>query len=394
MTKKHSRHKTDRHPSLDLTGHTSGQNETIVIPNSPPYVIHITAVYSGEKLVQIKIENNERVPRELFKILALTVYFHPNLNSIIINKALTTAGIHELKNLVNLSNVTDVILDDTYVEAANYYILLDSPRRLRRLSLARCFIQDVGVELIAARLAFPNPASESLALLNLSTNRVTDVGAAYLATALRTNRCLNYLNLTNNAITDKGAKAILEVLMKFPLTYSELIAKNERYIRHLRKKHELIDTFITNVQNGEADVKTSKKKNTRLDSAGKPSTSVTLLKAQDMAKKLVSDFKDPYHKDIVLKDGVLHCNGNTTLAYLNLSYNHLSYIILKTILEVLQEQKSLARIPRGLVRVGIDGNPIPKECKELKEISNELEIWLQSCEKKYPYMSAKSKSTK
>lgn len=259
--------------------------------------IHVIAVYTGDKLVQIKIENNTRIPRELYKIIALTLCFHPCLNSIVINQGLTMAGIHELRHCLQLSNITEIILDDTYVEAANYYILLEFPKGLRRLSLARCFIQDIGVEHIAAKLAFPQAASDSLAMLNLSTNRITDVGATYLATALRSNRSLNYLNLTNNMITDKGAKAIFDVMLSFPLSYSELIARNERYLKHLRKKHELIDKFITNVKSADSD----KRKSIYINK-----------KAQDAAKELVSDFKDPYQTDIFFKDGVLHCNGNNT----------------------------------------------------------------------------------
>lgn len=398
MTKKRSRYKAEHHqPSLDLIGYaTIRPNETSVVPNIPHFVVHVIAVYSGDKLVQIKIENNTRIPRELYKVLALTVYFHPCLSSIVINKALTMTGIYELRHFLNLSNITDVILDDTYVEAANYYILLESPRRLRRLSLARCFIQDIGVEQIAAKLAFSHPASETLALLNLSSNRITDVGATYIATALRTNRCLSYLNLTNNMITDEGGKTIFEVLMQFPLSYSEMIGRNERYIRHLRKKHELIDTFITNVQQtDETDSKSAKKKASRIDtSQGRPSASYMHGRAQDMAKKLISDFKDPYHKDITLKDGVLHCNGNNILAYLNLSYNHLSYTTLKTILNVLRYQKNCARVPRGLVRVGIEGNPMPNDCIELKNINNELDNCVQNFEKKLAFSSSKSKSSK
>lgn len=394
--KKHSRSKGEPHqPSLDLTGRVmSAANERSYVPNIPHHLVHVVAIYSGEKLVQIKIKNNTRIPRELYKILALTGYFHPFLSSVVINKSLTMAGIYELKNLLNLSNVTDVILDDTYVEAANYYILLDSPTRLRCLSVARCFIQDIGVEMIAARLAFPNPASETLALLNLSTNRITDVGATYLATALRTNRCLYYLNLTSNMITDDGAKKIFDVLLPFPLTYSELIGRNERYKRHLRKKHELIDTFITNAKNEETDLKSIKRKPRVDTSAGRPSLSYLNEKAQDMAKKLVTDFKDPYHKDVVIKDGGLQCNGNRILAYLNLSYNNLSHIILKTVLTVLKNQKNLASSPRGLVRVGIEGNPMPKECEELKEIGNELDMCMQNFEKKHPFTSARNKVLK
>lgn len=366
-----------------------------MVSNIPHYIVNIIAVYSGDKLVQIKMLNNERIPRELFKILALIVYFYPNLNSIVINKALTAAGIYELKNFLNLSNVTDISLDDTYVESANYYILLDSPRRLRYLSLARCFIQDVGVELIAARLAFPHPASESLSLLNLSTNRITDVGATYLATALRSNRCLNYLNLTNNMITDKGAKAIFDVLIPFPLTYSEMIGRNDRYIKHLRKKHGLIDTFITNVKNDQPDLKPGKKKSMRIETTvNRHSASCINVKALDMAKKLVCDFNDPFHKNVVFKDSILHCNGNKVLAYLNLSYNNLSYITLKTILKVLKDQRNRLNFSKGLVRVGIEGNPMPVDCKELKEISNELDICVQSFEKRLPHTAAKTKVSK
>lgn len=379
--------------SLDLLGVTVSAPRESVAFDLTQDITNIIAVYSGDQLVQIKILNSTRIPRELYKILSMIVCFYPQLTSIVINKALNTTGVHELKNFLNLSNVTDIILDDTYVKSANYYILLDSPRRLRCLSLARCYIQDIGVELIAARLAFPHPASESLALLNLSTNRITDVGATYLATALRTNRCLSYLNLTSNLITDKGAKTIFDVLMPFPLTYSELIGKNERYIKHLRKKHDLIDTFITNVKNEESDSKSGKKKSARLETAANK-RSIPSINAQDVAKKLISDFKDPFHKDIVLKDGVLYYSGNNILAYLNLSYNHLSYIILKTILEVLKDQRIRARLPKGLVRVVIEGNPMPMECKELKEISNELDICVQSFEKGGRALTAGRKSVK
>eukprot|EP00964_Phaeocystis_antarctica_P070283 scaffold42776_cov60-Phaeocystis_antarctica.AAC.6 len=46
----------------------------------------------------------------------------------------------------------------------------------------------------------------------MHNNRITDVGAAAIAEALKTNKALTLLSLSSNAITDVGAAALGEAL--------------------------------------------------------------------------------------------------------------------------------------------------------------------------------------
>lgn len=64
--------------------------------------------------------------------------------------------------------------------------------------------------------------------MNLSGNKISDIGAVYLARALRTNRTLLSINLSQNNIGDIGAKALADVISRFPLTFAEIIYR--RYV--------------------------------------------------------------------------------------------------------------------------------------------------------------------
>ncbi len=76
---------------------------------------------------------------------------------------------------------------------------------IRVLNLTFNHIGDVGAKAFARALQ----ATPALAELGLSSNLITDYGAADLAAALKDERsCLTFLNLSGNMIGDRGATAL------------------------------------------------------------------------------------------------------------------------------------------------------------------------------------------
>jgi len=63
---------------------------------------------------------------------------------------------------------------------------------LHYLSLKMCKLSDNGIEKIANELMYQDPPDDpKLIALNVADNGITDIGAAYIATMLRTNRLHN-----------------------------------------------------------------------------------------------------------------------------------------------------------------------------------------------------------
>jgi hypothetical protein len=80
---------------------------------------------------------------------------------------------------------------------------------LRNLSLASNGIRDAGARALAGALA---DEDAELAVLDLHSNELTNVGAAAIAHALRTNRGLVSLNLEDNGIDEDGVALIADSL--------------------------------------------------------------------------------------------------------------------------------------------------------------------------------------
>ncbi|XP_068624612.1 leucine-rich repeat-containing protein 71-like [Battus philenor] len=370
-------------------------------PSLAEDAININAVHdTNEDLVEIAFTKNKFIPRQVLKVIGLIIQFYPQLTSIVIDRGADLSTIYELEKLLPISNITEVCFDGTSLIDANYEIILNQ-EIVRHLSLARCKLDDNGVQNIANKLTYPNPASRSLYLLNLTSNRITDVGAKYLADVLRSNRCLTYLNLSDNDITDDGAIHILNSLQEFCITPEEILLSKTRYISFLKRRNELIADKMKELKEVDID-KASKRKTGR-----SVATSVRKLKRgneresmhsfadtlasnvytsdsnlEDKATTIVLNtlgiFNDPFAKNnTVVKNEALYCLGNNTLTCLNLAFNHLSYNCLKKLVNVLLYQKQADRKPRGLIYMCIDGNNMPVSCDEFRIIDAIFESGFQ-----------------
>lgn len=384
---------------MDMVSETEMIYKSPSLPslNSEDTCIHLSAVYDyAENLVQLKMENNTtKIPRIVMKIIGLTIPFQPYLKTILINKGLDQYSLYEVVKFLPTSNITDLCLDGANIKDANYSLILETPNYIRYLSLARCSITDDVAKTMTELLVYPQPASKTLSILNLSTNRITDLGASYFAECLRSNRQMSYLNLASNMLTDAGAAVILNTLVKFPLTFNELLSSRSRHIKYLKEKNDLVLQIAKDLRVGEMDKRAMKRKSVKpapvtpkkkglekepsLKSLpeAKSLTNmdvVFLEKAAVMAENSLGGFNDPFtQNNTFVQDGIVYCYGNNSLYYINMSYNNLSYVSLKRLLEVLMYQKRMCRIPRGLVNVSVEGNNFPVECSELAMIDRILD---------------------
>lgn len=358
-------------------------------------MIRITTVYDqADKLVQLKFIKNRNISLAVLKVIGLVVEFQTKLSNVIINKGLSRAGIRELSKWLALTNITDLCLDNLVINDGNYELTLEKGC-LKSLSLSRSKIDDDILKKMVSRLVYPLPASKTLAILKLSSNRITDEGAKHIAEMLRTNRQLAYLNLSDNTITDDGFIAILDVLQEFPLRDDEILAAKSRYASYIKEKNKIIDELMKDVLAGNFErmsLKNAKnlKKNSKSASkttnlsARKNKTKKSCIindmishssagswedKVKTVADNKIGKLTDSFSKEnIHHKDGQVFCHGNNILAYINLSYNNISYISVKRLWNLLLNQKIFDRKPRGLVNVPIDGNFLPANCIEMENI--------------------------
>ena len=92
---------------------------------------------------------------------------------------------------------------------------------LHYLSLKCCGISHEHLSNVVS----PLQDNKTLVTLDLSCNHVGDEGARHLARALRLNRSLLSLILVGNRIGDRGARALAAILVQFPLTHEEIVAR-------------------------------------------------------------------------------------------------------------------------------------------------------------------------
>ncbi|CAH2237354.1 uncharacterized protein LOC120634634 [Pararge aegeria] len=355
-------------------------------------------------LVEIKFDKNRQIPCLLLKIIALCIKYQNNLTRLTINSGMDKHTIYEMDKFLNITNITEICLDNSFFPEANYDLLLEGGNKIRYLSLARCKINDTVMENISKKLIFPSPASELLTVLILASNRITDKGIVFLADALRSNRKLSYISLADNNLTDDGVSLILNSLMEFSLTEDEIIRENRRHMHYLKEKRIMINYMIKELRSGEYDKRDGKSKRKVFrpisavpsvkkgnlgkesslkslgDSKSNPNLDYLLYdKALNMVEEKLGEFNDPFGvANTTVKYGIKYCHGNNTVAFLNLAYNNLSYISLKKLLSVLLYQKLFDRRPKGLVNLCVEGNNVPNSCKELSQIADLLEEGITS----------------
>ncbi|KAM6106646.1 leucine-rich repeat-containing protein 71, partial [Phoenicopterus ruber ruber] len=106
-----------------------------------------------------------------------------------------------------------------------FHTLMGSDSTLAHLSLRNNGIGDAAARLIGQSLSTLSASNRSLVSLVLSFNRISDLGASYIAKGLRLNRSLLSLSLANNDIGDAGAVRLAEVLGPFALTHAEVVER-------------------------------------------------------------------------------------------------------------------------------------------------------------------------
>ncbi|KAF9418641.1 hypothetical protein HW555_004607 [Spodoptera exigua] len=373
-------------------------NVSVFTGMEPDNKICIDAIYdTNHNLIQIKFLKNRKMPRKLFKIIGLIIRFQKHLTSIVINSGLTCETIYDISKFLPLSRITEICLDHTHVKEANYVVLLERGS-LKHLSLARCGLTDLVVKSIAPNLFYHEKAAKTLVALNLASNRITDEGVQYLADALRSNRQLGYLNLSDNLITDIGAQSLFDILTEFPLTILEEQSRKARRMAYLNRKLDLIIKTAKEVKITEFEKKVAKRKTVRptmlmskkksftdKDSTNSGTGTANLTKslgnmetlfnekAVNIVNDIIGPFVDPFDgPSIFVKHNKTYCYGNNTLCYLNIAYNNLTYTSVKKLRNVVLSQFVQGRKPRGLINVKLEGNYVPKYCKEMADIDDML----------------------
>ncbi|CAF4146709.1 unnamed protein product [Rotaria socialis] len=138
--------------------------------------------------------------------------------------------------------IKNISLDGNPIAAECFHLLIEKDdSKISQLSLRYCNITDKGVERIARALGNISRQNWKLLTLNLSGNRIGDIGAQSLAAALRYNRTLISLNLSSNFINDKGALPLALVLRRIVLTPEEIIQRRRIILKRYAETH--LDEF-------------------------------------------------------------------------------------------------------------------------------------------------------
>lgn len=281
--------------------------------------------------------------------------------------------LYEISKLLPHSNLTDVCLDNTHFTQNNYDILLELSSHLRYLSLRRCNVNYKICSNIAANLSV-GCLGGNLYALDLTSNNIGDLGAKSLGIALRSNRTLSYLNISDNKITDEGAAFIIEALMEFRLTREEIIEKRKRFFKWYKMRQEVFAKCLTDAL-AEAEVKYKSRQEKK--SNRRRSTLIDQQSPNELAEMktnlIVGTITDPFTPEhTFIRDGNVYCFGNLKVSYLNLAFNNIEYFSIRKILDVLRYQHIHKDIGTGIIKITIDGNRILQNFRERDEICNLL----------------------
>ncbi|CAK1549288.1 unnamed protein product [Leptosia nina] len=339
------------------------------------------------RLVELEFKHTI-VPVFLLKILTLCIPFQQNLNKLTIQSCpISDKAICEISTFLPQSQITEICFDESPLPTCNYGLLLERQTQLKSLSLNRCCIDDSDCSDIVAKLAYPAPSCRSLTILSLASNFITDKGGLDISSMLRTNRSLRYLNLSGNHITDTGAFSIFSCLMKFPLTPEEINTKRVRNLQYLKSYREVYEKcykdIITSFNEKAFDDRSGgRKRITQRRSTiavavtpGHGAVADAAFKAEAMTIDIIGRNDDPFsNNDTHYLNGYLYCNGNMSLAYLDMSFNKMSHLSIVKLVEVMRYQESsLRKSEYGLIRVVMDGNLLPAASVHLDQLQELIE---------------------
>lgn len=344
------------------------------------------------------------IPKKIFRAINICLPFHSKLFRINIrNAGLTHSSLREIAKMLPHSNITTIFLDNVIVPQGSYQILIQHTSKLSYLSLNRCKINDDICKTIGINLTFSKGASNTLSVLDLASNDITDVGAEYLGKMLRTNRHLLHLNLAGNKLTDVGGKALINALAEFSLTCDEVLEmKTKRYKslkenpQTFKKSMDLIRTIYEPRETFNVSIRNSLRSS--LSKVKTPRTYRTKPKeiSKQLTNTLADEPLDPYTiYNLELRNGSYFATGNFVLCSLNLAYNDLHYHFLKKLDEVLAYQQRTQKTFQGtgLIRIVLNGNNIPGECQELNRIEAYLKFNIEQRQPKTGLKKRRSSSS-
>ncbi|KAM9264342.1 leucine-rich repeat-containing protein 71 [Morus bassanus] len=234
-------------------------------------------------------------------------------------------------------------------------------RRLAHLSLRNNSIGDAAARLIGQSLSTLSSSNRNLVSLVLSFNRISDLGAGYIAEGLRLNRSLLSLSLANNDIGDAGAIGLAKVLGPFALTQAEVVERRRLLLaealeqsRTTPKESEGQSERPSNLYGGVAPDKLPPAKHGKTPARRKGSS----VQAPDPAEppQLLLEEARQHRGSLILP-------GNRALLNLNLSHNRITERGLGAFLAVLeaQQREKKPKVPgqQGLLCLSLEKNRIP-----------------------------------
>ncbi|XP_066270000.1 leucine-rich repeat-containing protein 71-like isoform X2 [Branchiostoma lanceolatum] len=300
-------------------------------------------------------------------------------------------------------NLRNIKLDGNPVPGEGFHQLIGEDSMIVSMSLRSCKISDKGAELIGKALSTVKTRNQSLCVLNLNSNLITDVGAGHLSNGLRMNRTLLILSVANNAIGDEGAKKFGEVLSRFALTHEEVVERRKLIsekgtpdirISPIPKRSESRDRPISQSSRSQLDKSTAKSgrsssKAKKKDDKGKGKddkkkesvAKTTKGKGRQSGGKKgpaagtittepetpeVLEIINPLLEEAESLNGELFIPGNRVLINLNLSRNKIGEAGLKALLKGIQYQITLTMLGSrsggtGLMRLSLQKNGFPPD---------------------------------
>ncbi|XP_074989495.1 leucine-rich repeat-containing protein 71 isoform X14 [Calonectris borealis] len=272
-----------------------------------------------------------------------------------------------------------------------FHMLMGSDSTLAHLSLRNNGIGDEAARLIGQSLSTLSSSNRSLVSLVLSFNRISDLGAGYIAQGLRLNRSLLSLSLANNDIGDAGAIRLAEVLGPFALTHAEVVERRRLLLaealgwshatpkemeghseRPSSRRSSAVPDKLPPAKHGKTPAK--KREPLRKEEARQPKKLLEPRAAHgrdakpSSQEKLSSEALDPAEPSHPLleearqhRDSVV-LPGNRALLNLNLTHNHITERGLGAFLAALegQQREKKPKVPgqQGLLRLSLE-NRIP-----------------------------------
>ncbi|XP_033098090.1 leucine-rich repeat-containing protein 71-like isoform X28 [Anneissia japonica] len=332
------------------------------------------------------------------------------------NVNLSEAVIKEFASfLPQCPNLKTLAIDGTICVEESWALLIGEESLLTSLSLRNNGITDKGAAMIGKALSTVKTCNKNLISLNLSGNKISDIGATSIAQGLRMNRALLSLSLANNNVSNEGAKRLAEVLSRFPLTHEEVVERRKllsekgspdrglvkspppsrrgdnrpgsvRSSSHMDKTDKKRDKS-SKKKDGKKDKDDATKGGSKKDDKWKKGFMKASIAASIVAdtmtktkgKKTSSKDKrlpesdspemveaiNPLLEQVENMDNQLWIPGNRCMINLNLSRNNITEIGMKSLLLAVQYQITLLNLTpspalKGILRMSLNGNAVKK----------------------------------